>query len=97
MYIYRYIYMYIYIYVYIYMYIYVYIYIYIYVYMYAYIYIYIHTYLYMNPVPGLPPPLWYGPPPPLSRTSSGQAPSLLPLYIHTLSPAGLLFYPALCE
>ena len=30
-----------------------------------------------------------------SRTSSGQAPSLLPLYIHTLFPAGLLFYPTL--
>ena len=36
-------------------------------------------------------------PTPQSRTSSCQAPSLLPLYIHTLFPVGLLFYPTLCE
>ena len=69
-----------------------------YIYIHIYIFIYIYNYTYMCVYicvcePGPPAMVWSPTLP--SRTSSGQAPSLLPLYIHTLFPAGLLFYPTL--
>jgi hypothetical protein len=66
------------------------------IYMYIIIY---NKYIYMYNIiwdraPDSHPPMVWSPP---SRTSSGQAPSLLPLFMHTLFPAGLLLYPTLCE